>query len=342
MVAIENPGAVIAALPPWLGYTPRRSMVLILLDRTDVPDQLLRATHVRRCDLLLPDGAIDAQSIAMAAFDLCAYFHPDLLCAVIIDDDLHTREPRDRYDYVIALLRERATLVWGVPLMDAWATPEVAAGQPWWSVVHADIAGQAFERPQPGHSPSPLDLTGPQSGLAAQVAAQLTERRAEPSPAADADLRSRHRDQLRVVLRLVDSIAAHRWPSAQDVVELTLILDDDLVRDCCHALATTRRAVAALDLWTLTWQALPPGRRTQAALLTASAAILADKLWLAGTALRTILVDEPGHPHNRGHAHSSAIHRSSNCGRWRPPGTQQPTGSASPSIDSDHPSPRAG
>ncbi|RDI45312.1 DUF4192 domain-containing protein [Nocardia mexicana] len=288
MLSIENPGAVIAAIRSWLAFIPRRSVVLILLSHTDTPEGLVRATHATRVDLYTPGGAVDNQGVAMAAFHDCAYYRPDTICAVVIDDTLDTTAttaPVERYHDLIVLLRDRAA-VWRVPLLDAWVTPEIEAGQPWWSLVHPDHDAQ------PGPAPQVPGVLAPEPDRTARTAAHLADRLRDTS--AQVGSEPRRQERMRFVLDLIRGIAAQTWPSPAEIAELAIILQDPVIRDCCFALIDTGHAGAAGQLWTLAWETLPPGHRGDAALLAAAAAIAADDLGAAAAALRAIGVDHPG------------------------------------------------
>ncbi|WP_280335043.1 DUF4192 domain-containing protein [Nocardia wallacei] len=288
MLSIENPGAVIAAIPGWLAYTPRRSVVLVLLSHNDTPGHLVRATRVTRVDLYDPSGTVATQSIAMAAFDACAYHRPAAVCAVVVDDTADTGAPAGRYRDLVVLLRDRIA-VSGTPLWDVWVTAAIETGQPWWSLLHPDTDTQpAAGTPTPG-------LLAPGTDRAARTAAYLADPRHRSADPTDDGRPGWRRDRMRFVRDLVQQIVADSWPPAEDIAELAVALRDPVIGEICCALTGTRHADAARTLWTLAWQTLPPGDRADAALLLAVAATLGGDLSLAAAAVRSILVDDPAH-----------------------------------------------
>ncbi|WP_067903709.1 DUF4192 domain-containing protein [Nocardia vaccinii] len=283
---IDNPGALIAAIPRWLAYVPRRSVVLILFFDTDTPAQTVRVGHIARVDLDLPDGTVAAQQVAMAAFSLCGRYRPDGACAVVVDDTVDTTTPARRYRAMIALLNDRIG-VWSTPLLDAWVTPAIEPGRSWWSLLYPDTTDT-----QPGPTTSP-GVLAPEPDRAARTAALLTH---QPPPVSgqEPDL-PWIQERVRFVLTLVQAVAAGDWPSPEQVAELTACLRDSVVRDCAYGFIGTTAEDSARRLWTLAWQTLPPGHRVDAALLAAVASIATDDWSTAQAAVAAILIDDPNH-----------------------------------------------
>ncbi|MGF6886716.1 hypothetical protein ABIA39_004510 [Nocardia sp. GAS34] len=290
MISIEDPGAVIAAVPGWFGYVPRRSVVLILLSASDAPEGLVRATRVARVDLYTANQMVDTQAIAMAAFAECARYHPDAVCVVVVDDT-PTTGPGDRYRALISVLSDRI-MVWGTPLLDVWFTPAIEAGATWWSLLHPHNRAR---QPVPG-SQVP-GVLAPEPDRAAETARWLAAHaRGAASSDGDDDWFEQHRARRHFVLRLVRRVEAGTWSTAQQVAELAVSLRDPHLHDYCYALGRTRYAESAYMVWTLAWQALPPGDRAHAALLTAVGAAAVQEFSIARAAVQSILIDHPDHP----------------------------------------------
>ncbi|WP_040830243.1 DUF4192 domain-containing protein [Nocardia jiangxiensis] len=287
MVYIDNPGALIAAVPRWLAYEPRRSVVLILFFDTDTPDSVVRAGHIARVDLDLPDGSVAVQQVAMAAFSLCGRYRPDALCAIVIDDAVGTSAPIHRYRGLVRSLADRVA-VWNIPLLDAWVTPATEPGQPWWSLLYP---------PTSDTQPAPTVLPGvaaPEPDRAARTAALLAQQ--PPHPSTEGPELSWVQERVRFVLTVLQGVATGDWPSPEQIAELARCLRDSLVRDCAYGFIGTSAEDPARGLWTLAWQTLPPGHRADAALLAAVASIAADDWATAEAAVASILIDNPEHP----------------------------------------------
>lgn len=131
-VSLDNPGDLIAALPPALGFTPHRSLVvLVLCDTTSATAGSLQVTAVVRIDLDSP-----VQSMAPVIRRICRSCESTLVSVVVIDDRLEMSAAREHpiskrpYRKLIKALT-RLLAETGIELCAAWATPAIESGAPW-------------------------------------------------------------------------------------------------------------------------------------------------------------------------------------------------------------------
>jgi Domain of unknown function (DUF4192) len=294
---LNQPGAVIAALPAVLGFVPEKSLVLLSIDGGELGSVL-------RVDLsdALADQIRHLAEVAAAA-------GPQAAIAVIVDDDgaacpMCNEQYRDLCATLTAELSQHGIALWAVHVVD-----RVAAGGRW-HCVDGCGAGGVVDDP----SSSPLAVAAVLDGrrlyarradLQAVIAvdrarsASLTGRIAERAELRDETYRD---DPTACVRRDVEAAmaAAARVGDGQPLADAELAglacsLEDVEVRDTLYALAVGHSAGDAEALWALLSRSLPTRWRTEALVLLAFSAYARGDGPLAGVSLEAALRCQPGH-----------------------------------------------
>ncbi|WP_280394617.1 DUF4192 domain-containing protein [Nocardia brasiliensis] len=309
-VYLDDPGDLIAAIPPVLGFTPEQSLVVVVLQESDS----LRWTAAIRFDLGAP-----ARAIASATAQICASSDSTLVFAVIVDDRLDVLIPRQAvagkppYRSLIRALARRLAEA-GIELGGAWATQVIESGRPWWSMRgHADHG----LLPDPTSSVLATELTAEgertftsRSELVAllEVDQVTADRVGELLPFAQAAARHRAiqsargadpdaypRQALKRILRLIADVESGSVPTVLQMVQTAIALRDPQVRESVLGTAIGAQARAAESLWMQLTRSLPAPDRAEAATLLGYSAYVRGDGTLAGLALEAALEADAEH-----------------------------------------------
>ncbi|MFC9896342.1 DUF4192 domain-containing protein [Nocardia sp. NPDC127579] len=315
---IDEPGALIAALPSMLGFVPQRSLVVAVLRAGQPPDTGPLIDAMARFDLEPPSGRGGmAVRIADCLARICAAEQSRDVLAVLVDDRAAPgpQAPRraDRHTALIAALGTLLT-THEIRLAGAWAVPAIGAGEHWWPLLGAPGGGVL---PDPAHSSmalaSVLDgrpihgsraeltaLLAPDPDLCARVAAHLADtgehgRDRYIRAVRHDDLDGYHRGLLEMVLWQIAHTASGALPEPRAIAELVGALREPPVRGSLYALAYTDHAAAAERLWLRMVRALPGPERADAATLLGYGAYVRGDGPFAGMALDAALAADPDH-----------------------------------------------
>ncbi|MGQ4619848.1 DUF4192 family protein [Nocardia sp. R7R-8] len=310
----RDPTRVIASIPASLRYVPRRALVLTMVNVTAEPDthpaRLVVRSVVTACDLTHCAKEVSAQVRgAAASIDASATL------AVVVDDrltdpDLGPTPPPAGARLLTELGNELATSP--APVIGAWATREIAAGSPWWTLngrpergVLTDpaLSAVALERVVEGQSvhqsrQALRDTLAPDPTLTKLVepllpAAVSRAHHQRHRAVLHHDLTGYQRRGLETVLWRIADIAAGDTPTPAQLASLAVLMDERAVIDCLHTTAVSDAATAAEHLWTLLVRCLTGTVQAQAATLLAYSAYLRGDGPLAAIALDTALAANP-------------------------------------------------
>lgn len=294
---LNRPGALIAALPAILGFTPERSLVLVSID-----DGRLGA--VMRVDL-----SVELADRLDELADVTATAGPEAAIAVVVDADgavcpVCNEQYRDMATALTAALSRHNIDVWAAHVVD-----RIEAGGRWHCVDGCGMAG-AVDDP----SASPLaaaavldgrrlyarrdDLAGVIAAdvdRSAALGAVLDEHVATREVAHRGDLDGRGRRDVEAVIAGAARVTAGGVLTDAEVAELACALADVQVRDTVYALAIGECAGEAETLWAMLARVLPPPWRVEALVLLAFSAYTRGDGPLAGVALEAALRDDRNH-----------------------------------------------
>lgn len=291
----NRPGALIAALPAILGFTPESSLVLATLQdgamgcvmRADLSEELI----------------VTVEEIA----DLAAGSGSDTAMAVIVDADgaacrMCDDEHRRLADALASALENR-----GIDLVEAYVVDRVYAGGRWHC---ADGCGRSGTVDDPCASPVAAEavlggrrLYGTRAELLEVITvtdpARVRALRAAIADAASSGGAEREDADTRADVEHAIATAAAtgrgRWPSDADLTRIAGALSDPRVRDMLYALAVGCDAAQAESLWALLARTLPDRWRVDALALLAFSAYARGDGPLAGIALEAALRGDGGH-----------------------------------------------
>lgn len=301
-VSIRDPGELVAAIPPLLGFVPRRSLVLIGFEGP----RLNRVGPVMRTDLLRggDDGyQMDGPLDGARAF-LAANWTPGMV-AVLVDDNPDREGQRGLAGELAARLAAA-----GTELLDVLAVAEIARGSRWAGVREQDRGGTV---PDPfGTELAALTVF---SGLPIRADRSEYDELLRPRPqwqrnlvgeAIDAQVRGAGlaralvgaeaaRGEVEHVLAVVDSFAAGGSLVGPELARLALAVGDRDIRDCLIATALTGKAEAAERLWLHLARELPDPQRADPATLAGYSAYVRGEGALAAVAFDSALRSNPRH-----------------------------------------------
>lgn len=320
-VCVDDPAELIAAVPAMLGFTPERSVVVLVLRHAAGGGAIVDA--VVRFDLDSPGGRrVRGATLASAIARICAHDEAAEVLAVLVDE--RAVEPEagvdrpacaaGRFDVLVGSLGRRLAAC-DISLAGVWAVRSITAGQRWWTVtgprrrgVLRDPAASLVTlthvldgRPIRGSRSELTALVAPDPAAQAEVAAHL------------ADAVARARERYAVAARRGDPIGYSRqalehmlWQIANtasgaellapELAEMAAALRDRAVRDTMFALAVGDHAAAAEAVWAALTRALSGTDRAEAAALLGYSAYVRGDGPLAGIALDAALEADPGHP----------------------------------------------
>ncbi|WP_147471682.1 DUF4192 domain-containing protein [Nocardia stercoris] len=317
-LCIDAPGEFIAAVPAVLGFMPRRSIVVCLLQPiADQPDSLMLGA-VARHDLTMPDGSHRLR-LATRLAAICVQERAVAVLILVVDDRLASRSPtrpvalRRRHRELLQVLRTELSAA-RVAVADAWAVREIAADAAWWGLAEPDRSGRQSD---PSGSPialatvldgRPIHASRAELESSVRVDREFAAAVAELLPRAVRDrdqafrraLRRRdvpgyRRELLARVLAQVDRFAATDRLDPAATAEIAVALRDPIVRDAMFGLAASPRARAAELLWARMSPGLSGPDRAEAAALFGYSAYARGDGPLAGVALTAALDADPRH-----------------------------------------------
>ena len=291
---LNEPGALIAALPAVLGFVPEHSLTIVTVEdghmscvmRVDLSEQLV--------------DSLDHLSEVAAASE------PDGAVAVIVDDDgMSCRACLEEHRRLVAVLTT-ALREHGVDLLGAFVVDRVQAGGQWLSVDGRPGWGR-IDDPRCSPMAAAAVLGGrplyARRADVEDVIATADPERSEALRAAmvlaehDGDRRPRdaaRRDVEHAVAsarRLAGGVA----PTEADLVRLGWGVTDTRVRDVLYALAVGPEAGAAETLWALLARTLPDPWRVEPIVLLAFSAYARGDGPLAGVSLEAALRSDGEH-----------------------------------------------
>lgn len=322
-VRVDDPGELIAAVPAMMGFTPERSIVVLVLRRGDAHGALVDA--VVRFDLEQPDGRrVRPGTLAGCVARICAHDEATEVLAVLVDDRAEESTPHEgadrprcaagRFDALVGALGRRLAAC-DISLGSVWAVRAIAPGQRWWTLSGPDRHGALRDpatslvalthvldgRPIRGSRSELADLVAEDPRARAEVSAQLEgalalarERYARAARRGDPNGYSRQ--ALDYVLWQVANIASGAALMAPELAKLAAALRDRAVRDTMFALSVGDHAAAAEALWGALARALSGTDRAEAAALLGYSAYVRGDGPLAGIALDAALAADPDHP----------------------------------------------
>ncbi len=299
-VSLRDPAQLLAALPCVLGFRPADSVVLIghrppgtrmgLVLRADLPPKSWRR---RQADALAP---------RMAA-------SPHTGVTVIVVGGRRRQGCPPPHSGFVARLRE-AFGEYGLPVLHALWTPEIAKGEPW-QCYQDQHCGGSLPDPQATVAAATtasggdvvFDSRGELEEMLAPRDPEAIERRAEQlavllePPWPDADRVAAAGAEIRTALARMDRGLG--LPGTDDeVIRLACALEVKEIRDACLALAIppgTAQARQAEVLWLTLVRELPAPERAEAATLLAYSAYACGSGAFAGMALENALEADPDH-----------------------------------------------
>ncbi|CAN5526657.1 DUF4192 domain-containing protein [soil metagenome] len=290
---LTRPGALIAALPAMLGFTPENSLILVTVARGEIG-------AVLRADLSseLIDGLDSLVNVAAAAY-------PDAALAIIVDPEgalcpMCVDEHRRLCSTLADELGAHDILLRSAHIVD-----RVSAGGRWHCV---DGCGSRGIVDDPESSPVALAavldgrrLYGRRADLLAVISVDDQQRCRRLAEAIEAlqqgggDSGDRTRGVVEDGLAAVERIVAGAALSDAEIAVLAHGLSDVQARDTLYALAVGERADAAETLWAALSRCLPEPWRVEVLVQLAFCAYVRGDGPLAGLSLEQALCIDPGH-----------------------------------------------
>ncbi|MBS4730007.1 DUF4192 domain-containing protein [Mycobacterium sp. SM1] len=295
---LNRPGALIAALPAILGFTPEKSLVLVSVGSGEL-------RSVMRVDL---SRELVGQTAHLA--QVAAAADPEAVIAVIVDADgarcpMCNEEYRELCGGLTEALSEHGIALWAAHVVD-----RVAAGGRWYCVDGCGSGG-AIDDP----SASPLAMAAVLEGRrlyerradlqaviaitdpprSARLAGLIGEQAVSREAAHRADPLGCRRCDVQGVMAAAAAVGDGQSLSDAQLAQLGCALADVQVRDTLFALAVGENAAAAESLWGVLSRTLPGRWRVEALVLLAFSAYARGDGPLAGMSLECALRCDPEH-----------------------------------------------
>ncbi|MFC8529543.1 DUF4192 domain-containing protein [Nocardia sp. NPDC057227] len=314
-VYLGEPGALLASVPAMVGFTPERSLVIVVLRapgaRQQAPPGTARVDAVVRFDLESErGGALPADAVAECVADIRGPGRVEQIIAVVVDE----RGERERGSALVTGLAEHLGAA-GLTLGAAYALSGFTAGAHWQDLLDPAASGTLADPADSpvafGHVLSGQPLRGSRTELTDMVATaqDLTAAVERELPAVAAATRADYADAVRrgvpleysrqtaeFVLWQISGLESGTEPQPRELARIAVALRDRAVRDIMFALAAGPHATAAERLWLLLTRALVGADRAEAAALLGYSAYLRGDGPFAGIALDVALDALPGHP----------------------------------------------
>ncbi|GAA2050008.1 DUF4192 domain-containing protein [Williamsia deligens] len=296
-LTLRDPGDLIAAVPPMLGFVPARSLVVISFSG---PGSRLGITM--RHDIVLDDDGGPAAVMCDVVDHLvtvAAREGASSVAVIVVDDRAPADDPR--WEALVADVEMR---LGAIDLGAAFAVPEMRAGARWYAVGRGRGAWTGL-LPDPATTPTAL-ARAVTSGTAVRPSRAAMVAALDPTaPCTDVDCPhhdvrdtparngSRRADaaRLRSVLVMLDG----RVLSCADTATLAAAIAVPRVRDALLALSASSRAEEAGALWTDLTRRCRGRARADAATLLAHWYYTRGEGTFAGIALDAALTAFPPH-----------------------------------------------
>ncbi|MEU5758967.1 DUF4192 domain-containing protein [Nocardia sp. NPDC047648] len=321
VVCVDDPAELIAGVPAMLGFTPERSVVVLVLRHGTAGGAIVDA--VVRFDLDSPSGRrVRGATLAAAVARICAHDEAAEVLAVVVDE--RAVEPgagadrpgcaTGRFDVLVGSLGRRLAAC-DISLGGVWAVRAIAAGQRWWTLAgpqrHGVLRDPAASLVTLTHVLDGRPIRGSRSELTALVARDPLAHAEVAAHLPDALARARERyaraarrgdpigysrQALDHVLWQIANTASGAALMAPELARIAAALRDKAVRDSMFALAVGDNADAAEAVWAALTRALSGADRAEAAALLGYSAYVRGDGPLAGIALEAALEADPGHP----------------------------------------------
>ncbi len=294
-VQIRTPGDLIAAVPHLLGFVPEESVVICTH----------RGPHTGELGICIRTDIPPPKDYRGLADQLKAPIlrsNPAAVTVVIIGQD--EGRPPDRLPatgQVEALVDVLGGA--GVLVDHALWTPEITADSPWWCYDAMECSGTVPD-------PNATELAAMTVAQGATTYRSRAEMRATLEPI-DSRMLSARAERIAMALsqcpdptyaqRLVDAVIAdvregRRGLDEDRIVDLTVALVHEEVRDSCLEPEVVQLGQAVQDLWLDLTRATPSPYRAEAAGLLAATAFLRGNGALAGVAIDAALDADRNHP----------------------------------------------
>lgn len=291
MRAISEPGKLIEAIAPVLGFPPRESLVLV----TVVGGSL---GCVLRADL----ADVRADGVTMMVGAQPVWAADGVVAVVVSEDQAHCAMCGEE---IKAWMREldAALQKCGTELLSVLAIDRIEAGGQWHCADGCGVSGTLGD-PMASEIAAIRVASGQRlyrsrSEVKALIAVDPVRARAvasilesvESAVAGQVDVA----EAVRAATSVASRLAAGAAIADAELAAVGATLTDIAVRDQLFALADTATAAAAEDLWTVLARVLPGAWRAEAlALLAVSAYVRGDGV-LAGVAVDAALSEAPTH-----------------------------------------------
>ncbi|MFD3703087.1 DUF4192 domain-containing protein [Nocardia sp. NPDC058658] len=306
---VDDPGALIAALPALLGFVPERSLVIAVLH--DIAGGAADAIEaVVRFDLdVATDTRLFDQFIACLT-SICLREESTGVLAVLVEDraEFDGEEVLRAVDLIEVLADE------GIEIRGAWSVPAIAAGERYCSVFDTFTTGLVADPSSSivtvSHVLEGKQIRGsrremtavmiPDDLLSARVRAQLEAADARYRTGLTAATRAGNaaayqRQALEWVLWQIADTASGAPRAERELARLAATLRDRPIRDAMYGLALGDHAEAAELLWGQLARATPGSDRAEAAALLGFSAYLRGDGPFAGVAIAAAVEADAEH-----------------------------------------------
>ncbi|MGS2811542.1 DUF4192 domain-containing protein [Nocardia sp. MW-W600-9] len=314
---LDAPGELIASLPAMLGFFPTRSVILVLIRRSDGSDGVPAGERMVRSALRFDVDAItdlpSADEMVNRLDVICENEGAVGAMAVIVDD-----RPRAAETACVAvrLLREMT-----VGLSNAWFVRAITSGARYHGLL--DVHGTGLDAGGTGlvadPRASPIALAQVLDGVQIRSSREEIAALLYPDPVLAAEVQphlgpaiTRYRDSLAAAV-VDDQGNTHQRATAKwllaliadfgdagcapaDLAAVVAALRDRTIRDVMFGLAATALAPAAQQLWHLIARASTGHDRAEAAVLCGYDAYYRRHGTHAAVCLDAALQAEPSHP----------------------------------------------
>ncbi|MFD3707435.1 DUF4192 domain-containing protein [Nocardia sp. NPDC058658] len=306
---MDEPSALLAAIPALLGFYPTRSLVIVLLTRPLIGSTIrgVESIHaVVRFDLdTHTDPATYARDITDMVESMCLRENTTSTMAVVVDDRPTADETAA---HLVGVLRASA-----IRLTNAWHLDTVVAHTRYHDLLTPGRGGfiedpaasmVTFAHVMGGHQIRSsrhelVDLFTPDPGLTTLVSAQIKpaltrfhhQARALPGEEGAHVHRGATASWMLAQVRAIDNAV----PDSGDLATMVVALRDPLIRDSLFCLAATEHRDRASSLWRHLTRATTGTDRARAATLYAYNAYYSGDTVVAAIALNIARNADPDH-----------------------------------------------
>ncbi|WP_157171927.1 DUF4192 domain-containing protein [Nocardia higoensis] len=317
---LDEVGELIAALPALVGFFPQRSLVVAVLGPQARLDGVAEILSVVRFDLE-PDKDRAAAAAAMYAkctANVASSSQSRDVLVVMVDDRLITPGGQGAtVGFSAERLMSRVVRRFereGLRIDGAWATPGIAAGMPWWTLLGSPrldrmpdpsasavaVANVLEGRPILPSRGELVALLAPDETLREQVAERIgavagRARSGFVRALRRGDVLGYRRRSLEFVLTQIAAMESGAILDVEEVAAGIVTLRERAVRDALFGLAVGDHADAAERLWIQLARACTGPDRADPATLVAYSAYVRGDGPFAGIAIEAALHADPTH-----------------------------------------------